>query len=150
MLIRMVKTEITDRRSKSKGEAMRKPLFATGVLLLLAASLHAQHGTASSGYFPPGYSGDTWTGTVTSTNNDTREITLTYTKGDKTETFTGVLKTGLKATRRDGTQTEWKPSDIPIGTRVVVYYMAQTKKVEGRKVKYYEIFEFTSAPKDSK
>jgi hypothetical protein len=124
--------------------------LAIGPLLLFAATLQGQHGTASSGYFPLGYAGDTWTGTVTSANDDTREITLTYTKGDKTETFTGVLEKGLKATRRDATQTEWKPSDIPIGTRIVVYYMAKTKKVEGVKAKYYEIFQFTSAPKDSK
>jgi opacity protein-like surface antigen len=121
-----------------------------GAFLLLAACAQAQHGTAGNGYFPPGYSGDTWTGTVTSANDDTREITLTYVKGDKQETFTGVLKAGLKATRRDGSQTEWKPSDIPIGSRIIVYYMAQSKKVEGKKVKYYEIFQFTSAPKDSK
>jgi len=129
---------------------MRRLLFVTGALLFLTATAQAQHGSAGSGYFPQGYSGDTWTGTVTGTNDDTREITLTYTKGEKTEIFTGLLKTGLKATRRDGTPTEWKPSDIPVGTRIVVYYMAQTKKVDGKKVKYYEIFEFTSAPKESK
>ena len=129
---------------------MRAVLFVTGVLLIFAGVLQAQHGTAPDGYYPLGYSGDKWTGAVTSVNDDTREITLTYTKGDKTETFTGVLKTGIKVKRRDGTETEWKPSDIPIGTRIAVYYMAQTKRVEGQKVKFYEIFQFTSAPKESK
>ncbi|HKV05345.1 MAG TPA: hypothetical protein VJO53_09595 [Candidatus Acidoferrales bacterium] len=124
-------------------------LLITAALVVSAPAL-AQHGSARDGYYPLGYVGDTWTGTVTSTNDDTREITLTYTKGDKTESFTGVLQSGLKAKRRDGSETEWKPSDIPLGTRIVVYYMAQTKKVEGRKVKFYEIFRFTSVPKDSK
>jgi hypothetical protein len=130
--------------------AWAKMPMATVVALFLSAAAPAQHGTAGNGYFPMGYAGDTWTGTVTDTNDETREIKLTYTKGDKTESFTGVLKTGLKAKRNDGSETEWKPSDIPIGTRIVVYYMAQTKKVEGQKVKFYEIFAFTSAPKDSK
>jgi len=128
---------------------MGKTLFATWALLIFAAVLLAQHGTARNGYYPMNYHGDTWTGTVTSVNDQTRELTLTYTKGDKTEEFTGVLKAGLKAKRTDGSEAELKPSDFPIGTRLLVYYTPQTKKVEGQKVKTYEIFAFTAAPKES-
>ncbi len=129
---------------------MRRMLFATAALLIFTSVLRAQHGTAPNGYYPMNYHGDTWTGAVTSVNDQTREITLAYTKGDKTEAFTGVLKAGLKAKRTDGSEVELKPSDFPIGTRLVVYYTPQTKKVEGQKVTTYEIFAFTAAPKESK
>jgi hypothetical protein len=106
----------------------------------------AQHGTAPPGYYSPGYFGDTWTGTVTSTNNQTREITLSYTEKGKTETFTGVLQQGYKIPLKDGSSRELKPSHIPIGTRLVVYYITRTQKVNGHKTKTYEIFRITTAP----
>jgi hypothetical protein len=63
----------------------------------------AQLGTAPNDYDPPGYSGNTWSGEVTSRNDETREITLTYAKGSKTDIFTGVLQEGYKVKRKDGT-----------------------------------------------
>jgi hypothetical protein len=122
---------------------MRKATSAMGLLLAFCSVASAQHGTAPNGYYPPGYVGDTWTGTVTSVNDEAREITLTYTKGDKTETFTGILQAGYKVKLKDGTSKELKPSSIPIGARLIVYYTPQTKKQDGKKVKIYEIFKLT-------
>jgi hypothetical protein len=99
----------------------------------------AQHGTAPSGYYPPGFAGDMWTGEVIAVNDQTREITLAYRKKDRTETFTGVLPEGYRAKLQGGGFREVKVSEFPIGTLLRVYYMAKTRKVEGKKVKYYEI-----------
>ncbi|HTS10220.1 MAG TPA: hypothetical protein VMP68_31950 [Candidatus Eisenbacteria bacterium] len=42
---------------------MRYVILAAFISLMIG-SMEAQHGTASDGYFPMGYSGDTWTGAV--------------------------------------------------------------------------------------
>jgi hypothetical protein len=117
-----------------------KKLILTVISLTAFNVVLAQHGTAPAGYYPFGYSGDTWTGEVSSVNDETREITLTHKKGDKTQTFTGVLVDGYTVKMKDGTDHVLKPSDLPKGTEVTVFYMSKRKKVEGKKVKYYEIF----------
>ncbi len=123
---------------------MQKLFLGLSICLLLPLSAHAQHGTAENGYWPMGFNGDTWTGVVSAANDDTREITLTYTKGDKTQTFTGVLQEGYNVKANDGTPHHLKVSEIPLGTRLKVYYMAREHKVEGRKVKYNEVFRLVS------
>ena len=125
---------------------MRRGTLLACSLILAATPLLAQHGSAGNGYFPPGYSGDTWTGVITANNDATREVTLTYTKGDKTETFVGTLQDGMKVPLKDGTSHEVKASDFSVGLRVTVYYMEKTKKVEGQKVKVNEIFRFQVLP----
>lgn len=125
---------------------MKKLLGAAALLLACASMAVGQHGAAEAGYYPMGYAGDTWTGEVTSTDDTTREITLTYLRKDKVETFTGVLEKGYKVRMKDGSYHELKPSDLHLGTRTTVYYMAKTKKVEGRKIKFYEIFRIRFLP----
>src|SRR5580693_5093046 len=66
---------------------MKRTLYFLILLLTLASSALAQHGTAENGYYPPGYNGDTWTGAILSANEQTSEITLSYTKGGKSQTF---------------------------------------------------------------
>ena len=44
---------------------------------------------------------------------------------------------------KDGSTRELNPSGLPKGTRITVFYMPKTKKVDGNKVKYYEIFQLT-------
>jgi hypothetical protein len=120
-----------------------------GILLALtvgAALASAQHGSAPSGYFPPGYAGDTWSGTVAAVNPDTREIVLSYEGKNKDETFTGVLQPGYKRTGVDGKPFEVDMTNIPLGSYMVAYYMQKTKKVDGQKTKYYEIFRFDWYP----
>jgi len=119
---------------------MKRFALASFFFLILLPGLLAQHGTAPNDYYPPGYNGDTWSGEVTSTNDDTREITLTYTKGSKTETFSGVLQEGYKVKLKDGTLHELKPSEISKGTQLMIFYMQKTRKDGDKKIKYYEIF----------
>ncbi len=119
---------------------MNKFAFTFCLVLILLSRARAQHGSAADGYYPFGYAGDTWSGEVTSMNDDTREITLTYNKGSKTETFTGVLQEGYKVKLKDGTSHELKASEVLKGTHLMIFYMPKTKKDGDKKVKYYEIF----------
>ena len=123
---------------------MKRTVLTMVFLITFCVSVFGQHGSAPDGYYPPGYSGDTWTGEVVSTDDTTREITLTYTNEKKSETFTGVLKDNFQVQMKDGAMKELKPSGIPKGTRIRVFYQAKTKKVDGNKVKYYEIFQIST------
>jgi hypothetical protein len=128
---------------------MKHLLWVTLFCVLAAAFALGQHGTPEPDSVPPGYSGDTFTGVVTATNDATREITLTYTKGKKTETFVGTLQPGYKVKLQDGSLHEIKPSDFRNGMRLKVYYTTQNKKVNGQKVKVYEIFQLKFMPNES-
>ena len=132
------------------GDKRVKVLSASVLALsLLRLPAMAQHGEAGAGYFPPGYMGDTWTGEVTSTDDARREITLSYRKGQKTETFVGVLQDGYKVKMKDGSVRELKVSEIPPGTGMTVYYMAAERKEAEKKIKYYKIIELKFLPSQS-
>jgi hypothetical protein len=120
---------------------VKRAILTTVFLMTSCTAALGQHGSAPDGYYPQGYSGDTWTGAVVSADDTTREITLTYTNGKKSETFIGVLKDNFEVKMKDGSMKELKPSGIPKGARILVFYQAKTKKVDGNKVKYYEIFQ---------
>jgi len=109
-------------------------------LLVLVSPAFAQHGTAENGYYPSGYQGDTWTGSVVSANEQTREITLSYSKNGKSETFVGVPEDGYLVHEHNGPTRPLKMSDIPVGRIIKVWYKTETKKVDGRRVKVNTIF----------
>lgn len=109
-------------------------------LFAFASSAFAQHGTADNGYYPPAYAGDTWTGVVVSANEQNREITLSYTKNGKSQTFIGVPEDGYLVHESNGPTRPLKMSDVPIGRTIKVWYMSETKKVDGHKVKVNTIF----------
>jgi hypothetical protein len=131
---------------------MKAVAIALFALTILSVPAYAQHGEDQEGYgyYQPGYHGDTWTGEVTATNEATREITLTYRKGQKTETFTGVLDKGYKTQMDDGTVKELEFYRFRIGMRLTVYYMAAERKEAGKKIKYNRIFTLRSAPPETK
>jgi hypothetical protein len=110
---------------------MRDYIFAVMILFSAATVCVAQHGTAESGYYPMDYGGSTFTGTVTATNNATREVTLSFTnpKNGKTETFIGVLREGYTVKLSNGILHEIKPSEMRLGARFKVYYQPETNKV---------------------
>ena len=138
------------------------------VFLCSISAAFAQKGTAEPGFYPFGYNGDTWTGEVTAADEDKRELTLTYKKGDKTQTFAAfVPNTGVgwmtdeegdrviaiypqdddKDKKKDANQTGKKPKPEPahlnlqdlIGRRVTVYYISREKKVNEQKFKFNEV-----------
>lgn len=123
---------------------MKKTFLIAIFLLTFSGAALPQHGSAPNGYYPLGYSGDTWTGEVVSTDDTTRELTLSYTNGQKSETFTAVLMDNFQVRMKDGSMKELKPSGIPKGAHIIVYYQAKSKKVDGNKVKYYEIFQINT------
>ena len=120
---------------------MKSILLTVMFLFGLNTSIFAQHGSAANGYYPMGYSGDTWTGEVVSTDDSTREITLKYANEKKSETFTGVLKDNFQVQMKDGSTKELEPSGIPKGARITVYYQAKTKKltaIRSNTMKYFK------------
>ncbi len=127
---------------------MAKYSIAVVVLFSTVTLCRAQYGTAENGYYPPTYTGETFTGAVASANNETREITLSYAnpKDGKTQTFTGVLEDGYSLRLKDGNLHELKPSEIKLGTQFKVYYLSTTKKVGGKKTTIHAIFLIRGAP----
>ena len=100
----------------------------------------AQHGTAEPDYYPAGFNGDTWTGEVTAVTEDTREFTLTYTKGTNTQTFVGVLAEGYTVKMKDGRNYAIKMAEL-MGMRIKAYYITKKKKdANGVKTETHEVF----------
>ena len=114
--------------------------FLPLALVVFASAAFGQHGTAENGYYPSEYQGDTWTGVVVSASEQTGEITLSYTKGGKSQTFVGVPEAGYLVHEHSGATRPLKMSDIPVGKIIKVCYMEETKKVGGSKVKANTIF----------
>lgn len=57
---------------------MNRVIVLIACLLFCAGVSVAQKGSAEPDYYPVGYPGDTWTGEVTSIDNDRRTLTLTH------------------------------------------------------------------------
>jgi hypothetical protein len=109
-------------------------------IFLFARPAKAQHGQAEPGYYPAAYVGDTWQGNVAAVDDAGRTITLTYTKGSKTQTFVIRFAQGMAVNYSDGTSKELKPSDIPIGSMAFAYYTNYSEKVDGKKNDVHEAF----------
>jgi len=125
------------REKKNKMRIKPLVLLAVPILVVLPAAF-GQHGTARN--LQKGTFHDVWLGTVISTNDATREITLAS-GGGESETSTGVLKDHVSTKTKDGSIKELKPSDIPKGIKIIVYYEVKKVKADNGKVKLYnEIF----------
>lgn len=124
-----------------------KLFFAVAGLVVCTLPAFAQHGTAGNGYYPPGYTGDTWTGAVVSSNEQTHEITLSYTnpKSGKTETFVGIPERGYLVHEHGGVTRPLKMSDVPVGRTVKVWYETDTKKINRKKTTINTIFQISVA-----
>ncbi|HEY9432872.1 MAG TPA: hypothetical protein VI260_15520 [Blastocatellia bacterium] len=132
-----------------KESQMNKLLIAPILIVFCIANAYAQKGAAEPDYYPMGYNGDTWTGEVTATDDSKREITLSYKKKDKEETFVGALEEGYAVKMKDGSMRELKVSEIPTGTRIKVYYITKTKKdASGAKTKFNQIIKIRFLPKE--
>jgi hypothetical protein len=122
---------------------MRNALLALVATLSLASPQYAQK--RSSTIF-----GNTFAGEVVSSNETTREITITYTDKhhNETETLVGVLMPGYQQKLRDGTLRELQMSDIKPGVRISVLYKEKSDNVAGRKVKFSQIISITFLGRD--
>ena len=127
---------------------MKKFALSLTLLLLCTGISVAQHGTAEPDYYPSGFNGDTWSGEVTAADEDTREFTLTYTKGENTKTFVGILAKGYTVKMKDGKDYEIKMSEL-MGMRIKAYYVTKKKKdANGVKIETHEVFKIKFFPKD--
>ena len=109
-----------------------RALISCGLLtLVLSGTGAAQKGTAPNGYYPGGYNGDTFTGKVVQTTDDT--ITLNYVHGSKTDTFE-AYSTALCNLPSTKTTTQPMPlSKIQTGAVVTLFYESKETKVDGKK-----------------
>jgi len=127
---------------------MKKFVLGVVVMLLCTGISVAQHGTAEPDYYPSGFNGDTWSGEVTAVSEDTREFTLTYTKGNNTQTFVGVLPQGYTVKMKDGSNHEVKMAEL-MGMRIKAYYITRKKKdANGVKTETHEVFKIKFFPKE--
>lgn len=118
---------------------MQKLLLIIVIIILSTGVVLGQKGTAEPDFYPPNYYGDTWTGIVTTVNEDTREFTLSYKKKDKEEIFVGILPKGYTQKMADGKDREVKLDDL-LGMQLRAYYISRTKKVNDQKIKYNDVF----------
>jgi len=127
---------------------MKCALSISSLLLGLSALASAQHSRAPNGYYPVCFVGDMWTGVLSSVDDGKSEITLTYVdpKQNRTETFTGVIQDGYTVSRRGGSPHMLKPSELPLGARLTVYYCFERKKVAGTKTTINKVFRIDNVP----
>jgi hypothetical protein len=119
---------------------MKRLHFLPLALFVFASAAFGQHGTAENGYYRSAYQGDTWTGVVVSASEQTGEITLSYTKGGKSQTFVGVPEAGYLVHEHNGATRPLRMSDISVGRTIKVWYITEAKKVGDSKVKVNTIF----------
>jgi hypothetical protein len=115
-----------------KGNVMKDILLRIAIALFCFGNVYAQKVTDLMG--------DSWTGEITSTNDTTSEIALQFNNKGKIETFVGVLGEGYRVKMKDGSIRELKPSLIPTGTRIRVFYISKRQDVGGQKVKINSIY----------
>jgi hypothetical protein len=135
-----------------KVQTLRVVAFLT-ILTFLPVSMSAQYGTAPKNYYPENYNGSIFKGVVTDTADN--HVTLTFTNGGKTDSFTGVFETGCSVPARDGRRM--MPADIPKGTVMTAFFNATTKKVDGKRIKEnliiaiaFEVWQGQKATEDKK
>lgn len=95
---------------------------------------------SAGGTYPEGYQRDSWAGTVTATDDATRVITLEFAMGGNIDTFNGILRKGFKVKMSDATTRELRPSMIPRGKWITVFYVERTKQIAGKTTTVNEIF----------
>ena len=108
---------------------MHRTLMAAVLMAFFSPNMmFSQYGIATSNYYPLSYQGSTFSGTVADTSEET--MTLTFVKGQKSETFTGRLEKPCVIKEGHGMTA----SDFPKGTELTALFDPITKKVEGKKI----------------
>jgi hypothetical protein len=101
------------------------------IVIFLPVIVSAQYGTTPNNYYPASYNGSIFRGVVADTAEN--QITLTFTKDSKRDSFTGLFETGCSVPTTEGRRV--MPGDIPKGTTMTVFFNSKTKKVDGKRVK---------------
>lgn len=117
-------------------------------VLLFAAALAAQKGSAPNGYYPAGYGGSTFTGRVVQTTDST--ITLNYIHGSKTDVFEAYATAPCNVPSSPATTVPMPISNVQAGTVVTVFYEGKTIKIDGRKEKRNQVIAISVLEEDGK
>jgi hypothetical protein len=112
-------------------------VFVACFFILHAWGTSGQAGTAPSGYYPTGYSGDMFRGTVSQTTDDT--ITLNYVHGSETEIFEAHADAPCHLPASKSGTSPMPLTKVPIGSLIEIFYEAKTIKVGGVKQKENQI-----------
>jgi len=120
-----------------RGGLLLAPILIAGIL---APALNAQKGTAPNGYYPQNYSGSIFTGNLDSADANTQDITLVFSKGNKTERFVGRLEATCGGKDKGGTLHSFGAGEIPKGSLLTAFYIPVTKKVDGHKTSENTVF----------
>ena len=105
----------------------------TSMVFLCTGIGFAQYGTAPNGYYPSGYGGDIFTGSVSAVDEATGQITVSFHTKKKTETFVGHLQKSCDVPSKDG--NPMTALDLPIGTDVSVFFVTSVRKEGNTAVK---------------
>jgi hypothetical protein len=92
--------------------------------------------------------GESRTGTVISTNDSAREITLAVTDGAKKENFVGVVVDGYRVKMKDGSLRDLVVSQIPVGMKLAVHYFDEMTGPERKTNEVHRIYriQFLASP----
>ncbi|SRR5882762_3098093 len=115
------------------------------VAFLIVLELNAQKSTAPNGYYPLGFSGSIFTGSLESVSTDVQELTLSYVKGKKIERFVGKLESTCAWKDKSGAAHLLGVSDFPKGLVLTVFYIPVTSKSGGVKTNENLIFALSYA-----
>ncbi len=110
-----------------------RTFFLLLVTLLCTYVAFGQYGRAPNGYYPPAYTGDSFSGKVTAVDEASGQITISFEEKKKAETFVGRLQEPCAVPSKDG-----KPMtalDLPIGTYVTVFFETSVRKNGNTSVK---------------
>ncbi len=105
--------------------------FATGMLLLAGTALVGQYGTAPPGHYPAGSGVKTFTGLGAPADSSQAFRVVYVSMNGKMQTFTGKFDEPCSWPTLDGKPL--KPSDIPTGTYLTVFFTTKTEEIAGQK-----------------
>ena len=107
------------------------------VAVLSVIQLFAQLRHAPTGYYPPDFGGDMFSGVVTSAQGD--ELTLTFENGKKKQMFVGRFAAKCHLPVNGGSTQAMTAENLPIGTQMSAMFRSRTTSSGGQKHKENEI-----------
>jgi hypothetical protein len=131
-------------------ENMLKCLVTVLTACVFSLPSLAQKGVAPNGYYPNSYFGATFTGVLQPETGELQEITLVYTKGNKSENFVGKLASPCSWKSKDGTVHRFRASEAPKGTVLTAFYQVTTNKSQGQKSQENVVVAISYAEVDGK
>jgi hypothetical protein len=108
------------------------------VIVMVSGAAWSQYGSAPDGYYPTNYGGSIFMGKFVKGNPD-QTLTLSYTKGSKTELFVGKLQKGCGVPTRDGSKTLMNAPDFPPNSVVTAFFQKITRKEGDKKIKENQV-----------